>query len=542
MKELFSYCWRSIVDRGMFVRYVVACFLQALLGLATPFLVGSAINSLLAGGAGAGAAGVLCALVAALGTSSALAGYRGTLLYTYLQADSSFQLDVTATMHIQRLRPAFFEGFDPSFWRKRLDTDTNDLTVFFLQSVTGLIQNGGSLAVTVAILAAIDWRLSLVCAALAVATGLLYGAFGERIHAANSDFMEDLSGYSACMLSQLRDAPFVRRHPLFGWSESRMREAYTPLRSSMYEANMVGGRFSLASGLAGAVALGLLLWVSVVEVSSGRMAAGFVATAYGYFSTMTSSVESLAGFGHDYQSARVNYEHLRDLAAEPEEPRGEAVPEHVGEIAVEGLTATHPGSERVLLGGLTHTFERGRVYGVAGPNGCGKSTLMDVLTGLLEGCRSGRVSYDGVPLESVDQYALRERTVAFVEQAPEMVKGTLRDNVSLLAPGADRVEAERLLRRLGAERLVREDGLDRPVTGGDGGLSGGERQKVAIARALLKRPDVVVLDEPTAALDEDGRRDVEELLRTLRSDHVTFLVTHDDGLLAQCDEVVRLGE
>lgn len=229
MKDLLSFCWRSVADRPMFVRYALCCLLQALLAVAAPFLVGDVIN-LLVGGAPAGAAALLCGLVAALGASAAVASYRGTLLYTLLQADSSFQLDLDATRHIQRLPAAFFQGFDAGFWRKRLNADTNDLTIFFLQSVTGLLENGASLLLSLGVLLAVDWRIALACAGLAAATEGMYAAFGDRIHAASSEFQDDLSRGAACMLAQLRDVAFIRRHALFGWSERKMRGSYAPVR------------------------------------------------------------------------------------------------------------------------------------------------------------------------------------------------------------------------------------------------------------------------------------------------------------------------
>lgn len=308
----------------------------------------------------------------------------------------------------------------------------------------------------------------------------------------------------------------------------------------MYRLNRTGARYTLASDLVRAAAVGLTLWVAAAEAAAGRMEVGYVATAYGYLTTMTEAVRYLAGFGYSYQSARVNYGHLRDLADVPEEPRGEAAPAHVAEVSVEGLSYSHPASGRVLLGGLTRTFERGRVYGVAGPNGCGKSTLLDVVAGMAPGAHGGEVSYDGAPLGSIDQYALRAGPVAFVEQDPVVVEGTLWENLSLLAPGAGRAEAVALCREVGLGALVEGDGLDRPLGSGDGGLSGGERQKVAVVRALLKHPDVLLMDEPTAALDADGRRDLAGLIARLRPGRIVVVVTHDEGLLALCDEVVRL--
>ena len=539
MKDLLSFCWKSVADRSLLVRYVLCCLLQALLAVATPFLVGDVINLLVSGAPVVGAA-LLCGLVTVLGGSAAVVSYRGTLLYTLLQADSSFRLDLDATRHIQRLPASFFQGFDAGFWRKRLNADTNDLTIFFLQSVTGLLENGASLLLSLGVLLAVDWRIALACAGLAVATEGMYAVFADRIHAASSEFQDDLSRGAACMLAQLRDVAFIRRHALFGWSEERMRESYGPVRESMYRLNRTGARYTLASDLVRAAAVGLTLWVAAAEAAAGRMEVGYVATAYGYLTTMTEAVRYLAGFGYSYQSARVNYGHLRDLADVPEEPRGEAAPAHVGQVSVEGLCYSHPGSDRVLFGGLTRTFERGRVYGVAGPNGCGKSTLLDVLAGMVPGTHGGTMSYDGAPLGSLDQYALRAGPVAFVEQDPIMVEGTLLENLHLLAPQADRDEAVTLCRKAGLGALVKGDGLDRPLRSGDGGLSGGERQKVAVVRALLKHPDLLPMDEPTAALDTDGRRDFAALLERLRPGRIVMVVTHDEELLALCDEVVRL--
>jgi ABC-type multidrug transport system fused ATPase/permease subunit len=190
-------------------------------------------------------------------------------------------------------------------------------------------------------------------------------------------------------------------------------------------------------------------------------------------------------------------------------------------IEVTGLTVARAG--RDVLRDVSFRAPRGRVLALVGASGSGKSTLLRCLNRLAE-AEAGVITLDGEDIRSLDPPALRRR-VALVAQAPVMLPGTVADNLAYGLPA--------LVAAAAREALV-ASGLDESFLGRVArALSGGERARVALARALTRSPDAILLDEPTAALDPDTARHVAETFASLaRRDLVVILATHDRPLAA----------
>lgn len=222
------------------------------------------------------------------------------------------------------------------------------------------------------------------------------------------------------------------------------------------------------------------------------------------------------------------------MTRDPHDPGGAAASPHEV-FRAQGVGFRYPGSEELALAGVDLTVTRGEVMGILGPNGSGKSTLLRILLGVLHP-QEGQVAHEGRPLASFSRRELARR-VGVVSQGEDLpFPTTVREFVAMgryphlglwRAEGSvDREAVHRAMARCGVEALARR-GMD--------SLSGGERQRVRIARALAQEPTVLVLDEPTAALDIRYEMAIFELLATLaRDDGVTVvLVTHHLNLAAR---------
>jgi ABC-type multidrug transport system fused ATPase/permease subunit len=196
-------------------------------------------------------------------------------------------------------------------------------------------------------------------------------------------------------------------------------------------------------------------------------------------------------------------------------------------------------SGRHRLGPLHLVVERHEFVGIGGPSGAGKSTLLEVLVGVRRPT-AGTVLVNGTPIEQVDPVAWAGR-VAFVPQQPVLVDGTVADNVRWFRH-IDHADVRRAcsLAALDAELAAWPEGLDTPVGDGGAALSVGQRQRVCLARALAGRPDVVVLDEPTASLDAASETAIAQALGGLRGQVTVVLAAHGTQLLAHCDRVVQV--
>ncbi|WP_109004712.1 thiol reductant ABC exporter subunit CydD [Streptomyces rishiriensis] len=211
-----------------------------------------------------------------------------------------------------------------------------------------------------------------------------------------------------------------------------------------------------------------------------------------------------------------------------------------GGVAFEGVTVRYPGRSGDAVSDVSFTVEPGETVALVGPSGAGKSTLLHALLGFVRPAE-GRVLAGGVDLAAADLEQWRSR-IAWVPQRPHLFAGTIAENVRLARPRADESALRRALADAGALEFVDAlpAGAD-TVLGEDGtGLSAGQRQRLALARAFLADRPVLLLDEPTAALDGETEAEVVAAVRRLAAGRTVLLVVHRPALLAVADRVVRL--
>ncbi|MEV1062818.1 thiol reductant ABC exporter subunit CydD [Streptomyces sp. NPDC050263] len=213
-----------------------------------------------------------------------------------------------------------------------------------------------------------------------------------------------------------------------------------------------------------------------------------------------------------------------------------------GGVAFEGVTVRYPGRSADAVSDVSFTVADGETVALVGPSGTGKSTLLNALLGFVSPTE-GRVLAGGVDLAVADLEQWRSR-IAWVPQRPHLYSGTIAENVRLACPDADDAAVRGALADAGALEFVAAlpAGAD-TVLGEDGtGLSAGQRQRLALARAFLADRPVLLLDEPTAALDGETEAEVVAAVRRLAAGRTVLLVVHRPALLAVADRVVRLAD
>jgi ATP-binding cassette, subfamily B, bacterial PglK len=210
-------------------------------------------------------------------------------------------------------------------------------------------------------------------------------------------------------------------------------------------------------------------------------------------------------------------------------------------LNVEGVTFTYEGASRPVLDRVTLTLRRGESLAIAGATGAGKTTLVDVIVGLLTPS-AGEVTVDGQPISA--NLPGWQANIGYVPQHPFLLDDTIRRNIALGIGDAE-IDEGAIRRALALARLDRfvdslPDGLDTVVGEQGVRLSGGERQRIAIARALYRDPALVVFDEATSALDPGTEREIADAIDALRGDRTIVVVAHRLSTVQRCDRVILL--
>ncbi|HEX6632088.1 MAG TPA: ABC transporter ATP-binding protein [Gemmatimonadaceae bacterium] len=241
------------------------------------------------------------------------------------------------------------------------------------------------------------------------------------------------------------------------------------------------------------------------------------------------------------EASLVNYQQLLDTPPDPK-PADPVPVRDLRVLEFHDVTFTHQTAAAPALHGVSFRAERGETVAFVGPSGAGKTTLVKLLVGLYRPA-AGEVTYDGVPSTRVDLDRLRER-IGLVTQDAQLFSGTIRENLRFARPDATDAECLEAMRRAAADGVLARatQGLDTVIGEGGVKLSGGERQRLAIARALLRRPHLLVFDEATSALDSLTEEGITRTMRDVstRADAISVLIAHRLSTVMHADRIYVL--
>lgn len=301
---------------------------------------------------------------------------------------------------------------------------------------------------------------------------------------------------------------------------------------------------SLPTGIVTAVRMFaplLLLWSTCLLYLDGDITMGQVVAFHSIAVMALTPLSSLIGSARKIQMLRTHMERIGDAWMHEPEARGKGTcPTFSSEGAIEfqGVSFRYKSTRAPVLDNITLRIPFGSSVGIVGPSGSGKSTLIGLLTGLYTP-DTGEVRVQGSLLSEIDPVKYREK-LAYVAQDSFLFSGSVRENILAGAPGADLAAVNEAVRCAHLSQIVSEMpmGLESPVGEFGAKVSGGQRQRIALARALIKRPQLLILDEATSSLDSESESAVTRSVAEFQCTQV--IVSHRLSTVAKCDQIVVL--
>ncbi|BCS35061.1 putative ABC transporter ATP-binding protein [Luteitalea sp. TBR-22] len=518
-----------------------ATVVGAIMGLLGPMIIGRTVDRSIRSG---DFHGVL--------TSAALllVAYLTGLVATYVQAQQMgrvgrfvlFNLRNTLFTKLQSLPLEFFNENKAGDLISRINNDTDKLNQFFSQA---LVQFAANVIVMIGaglFLLSLNPRLGLAAlapAAAVLAITRLTAGWMQRKNLGSLQALGALSGEVQESVSNFRVILAFNRVDYF--------------EQQFAVANDRNFRASVAAGIANTVLLplyGLALHVAQIVViaygfhliSAGRFTVGLLIGFLLYVNSFYMPLRQLAALWSSFQLALASLDRISAvLSLDSNMPQAPAVEAVSGPLlAFEHVTFGYGGGAPVLRD-VSFEFQRGRTYALVGPTGGGKTTTALLMARLYDPT-GGRVLLDGRDIRSVSA-AERAARIGFILQEPFLFTGTVRDNLVYGHEGLLKLSDEDLAARIGATHLDAllerfPEGLATPVTSAGQGLSLGQKQIVAFMRAVLREPDLLILDEATANIDTVTEQLLERILRDLPSSTTRVIIAHRLNTIANADEIL----
>jgi ATP-binding cassette subfamily B protein len=528
-------------QRGRVLVAFAATIVGATMGLLGPMIIGRAIDVYVRGGAFRGVVWSAAVLLAA---------YLIGLVATYVQTQQMgrvgrevlFNLRNTLFAKLQALPLEFFNQNKAGDLISRINNDTDKLNQFFSQA---LVQVAGNVFVMVGaaiFLVALDARLglaALVPGAAVLALTRLTGGWVKRRNLASLQALGALSGDVQESMSNFRVIVAFNRADYFERQFAGVNERnYRAAVSAGIANTMLIPLYGLALNLAQVVVLAYGFYL----IASGGVTVGLLIGFLLYVNSFYMPLRQLAALWSSFQLALASLDRISAvLALEGNLPQLPPEPAGAGPaLAFDHVQFSYvPG--RPILRDATFAFERGRTYALVGPTGGGKTTTALLMARLYDPS-GGRVLLDGRDIRSFTP-AERAQRIGFILQEPILFTGTVRDNIvygneALAALTDDELSARLSGRHLDTLLQRFKDGLATPVTLAGEGLSLGQKQIVAFMRAVLREPDVLVLDEATANIDTVTEQLLETILRGLPPSTTRVVIAHRLNTIENADEIL----
>jgi ATP-binding cassette subfamily B protein len=473
-----------------------------------------------------------------------------------------YHLRVRIFTHLQRLGVDWYIREKAGRIMTRMTSDVEALHQLFNEGLINLVVQGLTLIVVSAVLFTMNVRLAIFTVGFVVPVMTVltlwfrrvsdrgFLAVRERIADVLADLQESLSGVRIVAAHNRQRHNVVRHRNILG--EHRDANVYTAKVSSVY---------GPGTESVGVLAQAIIILVGGSMVLDGSLSIGELTAFVLYVAQFFAPIQQLVQLYSTYQSGRAAVVKLRDVFGEApdpaEAPDAQELPPVIGDIRLENVTFGY-NTERPVLKDVDLHIKPGETFALVGPTGAGKSTIVKLIARFYDPT-GGRILIDGHDIKGVKQTSLRLQ-IGNVPQEPFLFAGSIRDNIAFARPDATEEEILEACRAVGIEDLIERlpDGLDTPCHERGVSLSSGERQLLALARAFLARPRVLILDEATSSLDLRSESKIERALDALLEGRTAIIIAHrlstamraqrlgvvEDGAIVELgshDELVALG-
>lgn len=472
--------------------------------------------------------GLVCALTAQYFAAKAAVGFSASLRHSLMG-------------HLQTLSYAEIDSLGTSTMITRITSDVNQLQNGVNLALRLLLRSPFIVFGAMVMAFLIDWQAALVFAVVipllcAVVFGIMlwtlprYQKIQNRLDGLTRSTRENLSGVRVIRA-------FCREEE----EERSFREKNDALTLMQ---NVVGKISALLNPVTYVLincAVIALIWVGAIRVYSGTLTQGEVVALYNYMSQILVELIKMANLIITMTKAAACGDRISDvLAVFPSQKDGDMIPEdRSGRVEFSDVClAYHAGGEEALSS-ISFVAEPGATVGVIGGTGSGKSTLVNLISRFYD-CTSGRVIVDGVDVKDFSSGELRRR-IGVVPQKAVLFNGTVRSNLlwgNEAASDSELIEA--LKTAQAADFLEKKEGLDTKVAQGGKNFSGGQRQRLTIARALVKKPEILILDDSSSALDYLTDANLRSAIRKTENPPTTFIVSQRAASVMDADVIIVL--
>lgn len=487
--------------------------------------------------------GVLVVTVTSTLADTALQYYT-----SYINAKLNAVFNLHYLNHLQHLPAAFFVKHQVGEIQSRFMDGQNALGAI-VNTVQVLFGQGVYLLVVPPFLFYLNWKLALIALIAIPITGLITFFSGKYMRSSWKEVAETHASYEALQVEVLTQVQTFKGLGLEHYNFKRASEIQQKVLKAHLKANTIRSTLSISDRVISALNTALFTWLGWRAIILGEMTLGDYMAFFAYIGYMYGPFSTIVNLFNSFQNAAVNLDRVYEyLDAQPEQNPIQAykAPAPIslplkGDITFSNVSFHYIEGQRILKD-ISMDLKAGGSYGLVGLSGSGKTTLLKLLSRFEEPL-GGSIEFDGHPAHEVPLIDLRRQT-ATVWQEVQLIRGTVWENLTLGLDTIDKKEIAEIIELAQLTHVIEglPDGFNTQVSEWGASLSGGQRQRFAIARALIRKPRILILDEATSNLDAHTETRLIRALSAYTKKHkiTTIFVTHRVNNLVASDQIFIL--
>ena len=424
---------------------------------------------------------------------------------------------------------------------QKVRTDTEKLITAFINIVfTSLV------GVTFVFIYAINihWSIAVVYMSVIPVLGIISSVLSKKIKVVQKLIVSETTALAGSTTESLRNIELIKSLGLSSQEIKRLNGVTDKiLKLELRKVKYVRSLSFIQGTLVNLLRNGILL-LMLYLIFAGRISVGEFFSLFIYSFFIFGPLQELGNIINIYRETEVSLENFKGILNTPKEKKP-ANPEKLGRIdnlRFDSVSFKHQSANRNALENISFETNTGETIAFVGPSGSGKTTLVKLLVGLYHPS-SGEVLYNNISGTEINLDELREK-IGFVTQDTQLFSGTIRENLLFVRPDATDEDCMRVLHKAACQNLLAraDKGLDTVIGEGGVKVSGGEKQRLSIARALLRQPNILVFDEATSSLDSITEEEITETIRDVSviSDHITILIAHRLSTIMHADKIFVL--
>ena len=485
-------------------------------------------------------AAILTVLIAGIGS---LASYIDNYYTVSVGQWVAHDLRMRTYHHLQRLSLSYYDSQQTGNLLSTITDDIQTIQSFASGATLGILVDLFTIVGMLGLMFWLNWDFALIAVSVTPFLLLFVVRFKKAVKKATHEVRKRQSDIVATVQQGLESVRVVKAFERQDLEQEHLKEVSEETVEAALKARRIKSLLSPVVTMTVALCTGIVLWRGAALAIAGTMTAGALTVFLSYLNKFFKPVQDLAKMTNTIAQAAVGVERVQAIlntdtvipekenALIPETLKGEVVFEHV---------AFGYNKDAAVLTDVNFTIKPGQMVGVVGPTGGGKSTVVSMIPRFYDPT-GGRVIVDGVDLRDYKLHGLRSH-ISFVLQDTVLFRGTIRDNIAYGKPGATQADIENAAKLANAHDFIIKmpKGYDTEV--GERGLtlSGGQRQRIGIARAIIRNSPILILDEPTAALDTESESLVMEALERLMKGRTVITIAHRLSTIRDSHKIIVL--